>query len=342
MLSGHQGLRRGFVFAFLGILFCASAARADNGTVTAASLTPVVHVPMDFSGDGVADYAIVRNTGGGPSGGITWWTSAPTVDLFGIAMDRLTPGDFDGDGKTDVAIWRPGPAGTAGFWVKRSSDGVAYFEPFGQSGDDPTVIGDYDGDGKTDLAVYRAGATAGAQSFWIYKRSSDGVVVTVPWGMNGDFPAPGDYDGDGKADFAIQRDGGGGHAIFWINQSTAGITQVLWGTPTDVVVPGDYDGDGKTDLAIVRGVSGGIQWWIRRSSDLVILNPTFGLSLTDFPCQADYDGDGKTDIAIWRPSATPGGSAFWVNGSSSGVLVRPWGVNGDYPVANYNSNYHSN
>src|SRR5450759_4455964 len=234
MLSGHQGLRRGFVFAFLGILFCASAARADNGTVTAASLTPVVHVPMDFSGGGVADYAIVRNTGGGPSGGITWWTSAPTVDLFGISTDRFTPGDFDGDGKADVAIWRPGAAGTAGFWVKRSSDGVAYFEPFGQSGDDPSVIGDYDGDGKTDLAVYRAGATAGAQSFWIYKRSSDGVVVTVPWGINGDFPAPGDYDGDGKADFAIQRNAGGGHAMFWINQSTAGVTQVLWGTPTDV------------------------------------------------------------------------------------------------------------
>ena len=290
MLPEHQGFRRALVFAFLGILVCASAARADDRYVTAAShpLTVWRPAPIDFTGDGESDFAIVRNTGGA----VTWWiadaaSTASSMQVFGLNTDRFIPADYDGDGKTDIAIWRSGPAGVAGFWILRSSDGVVTFTPFGQTGDDPSVVGD--------------------------------------------------YDGDGKADFAIQRNAGGNHAMFWINQSTAGITQVLWGTPTDVIVPGDYDGDGKTDIAIIRGVGASIQWWIRRSSDLGVTSMTFGLSATDFSCQADYDGDGKTDIAIWRPSATPGQTAFWVNKSSGGVLIRQWGLLGDYPVAAYNS-----
>ncbi|MBK9063695.1 MAG: VCBS repeat-containing protein [Acidobacteria bacterium] len=318
----------------------------DTGSVTAASLTLTstisVAKPVDFTGDGKSDFSIVRNTGGGSTGAVTWWTgdaasAAFSTQVWGIATDFFVPGDYDGDGKIDVAIWRPGPAGTAAFWILPSSTGIAYSVQFGQTGDDPKVIGDYDGDGKCDPAVYRAGATAGAQSTWYYKSSLTGLVVAVPWGQNGDFPAPGDYDGDGKFDFAIQRNGGGGQAVFWIKQTTAGITNVPFGTPTDVIVPGDYDGDGKTDLAVVRGSGGGIVWWIRRSSDLVITNQTFGASATDFPTQGDYDGDGKTDIGIWRPSATPGQTAFWVNKSSGGVLIRQWGQNGDYPVANFNA-----
>ena len=269
-----------------------SATCSGDGSGTATIVEGARGTPIDFTGDGRSDFSIVRNTGGGPSGAITWWTgdaasTAYSTQLWGIASDFFVPADYDGDGKTDFAIWRSGAAGVAGFWILRSSDGV---------------------------------------------------VVTMPWGSNGDFPAPGDYDGDGKADFAIQRNGGGGQAIFWIKQTTDGIINVPFGTPTDVIVPGDYDGDGKTDLAIVRGVSGGIQWWIRRSSDLVITAQTFGASATDFPTQGDYDGDGKTDIGIWRPSATASQSAFWIYRSlDAGVTIRQWGANGDYPVANYNS-----
>ncbi|MCM3878416.1 MAG: proprotein convertase P-domain-containing protein [Thermoanaerobaculia bacterium] len=318
----------------------------DTGSVSAASLTLTSTItlarPVDFTGDGRSDFSIVRNTGGGPSGNITWWngdaaSTAFTTQIFGIATDFFTPGDFDGDGKIDIAIWRPGAAGAAGFWILPSSTLSAYFVPFGQTGDDPTVQGDYDGDGKCDLAVYRAGLAAGDQSTWYYKSSLTGAVVATSWGKNGDFPAPGDYDGDGKFDFAIQRNNGGGQAIFWIKQTTAGVVTYVFGTPTDLVVPGDYDGDGKTDLATVRGVGGALRWFYRRSSDGVIITQDFGLSSTDFPCQGDYDGDGRTDIAIWRPSATPGVTAFWVSKSSGGVLIRQWGQNGDYPVANFNS-----
>jgi hypothetical protein len=164
-------------------------------------------------------------------------------------------------------------------------------------------------------------------------------VTFVPWGQNGDFPAPGDYDGNGKADFMIQRNVGGGNAGFW-QLSDAFVTQpvVVFGTPTDVIVPGDYDGDGKTDIATVRGVSGSLQWMWRNSSNSAINYRTFGASATDFVAQGDYDGDGKTDVGVWRPSASANVSAFWSLGTTSNaVSTFAFGANGDYPVANFNS-----
>ncbi len=324
----HRVRRLAFVVAVVGGLPVAGATAQE--------------VAVDFSGDGRSDYPVVRNTGGGPSGGVTWFVmnsanGSFTTRLWGIATDFFVPGDYDGDGRTDHAIWRPLAGGVSQWWIVRSSNGTTYSETFGTLGDDPTVQGDYDGDGKTDIAVYRPGASAGQPSFWIYKRSIDGVIVSTLWGQNGDFPAPGDYDGDGRADFAIQRNGGGGQAIFWFNNSTAGISNLFFGTPTDVIVPGDYDGDGRTDVAIVRGQGGAIIWWVRQSSNGMAVSRNFGVAATDFPTQGDYDGDGRTDAAIWRPSATPGASAFWVAASGGGTLFRAFGQNGDYPVANFNS-----
>lgn len=314
--------------------------------VTQTSTAPTQHV-VDFNGDGKTDFAVVRNTGGGAGGQITWFvnltgTGTTFANQWGISSDFFVPVDYDGDNKTDVAVWRAGAPGVAAFYILQSSNFTARVETFGQSGDDPTVVDDYDGDGKADLAVYRGGANSGDQSIWFYRGSLNnpsGNTTYVPWGSNGDFPAPGDYDGDGRADFVIQRNNGGGQAKFWMNQTTAGIAQVVFGTPTDVIVPGDYDGDGKTDLAVVRGSAGNYNWYVRPSSTGAVSAAPyaiFGASATDFFAQGDYDGDGKTDVAVWRPSATPGASAFWVLGSTSGAGAVPFGANGDYPVANYN------
>ncbi len=325
----------------------------DTGAVSAATLTLNAAAPptntqhvVDFDGDGKTDRAVVRNTGGGANGQVTWFVnfagSGNTQAWdWGLAQDFFTPGDFDGDGKTDIAIWRPlssgQPSGNAFFYVLNSATSTVTIEDFGQTGDDPTVIGDYNGDGKFDFAVYRAGAASGDQSTWFFKTAVGGAVNYQPWGVNGDFPAPGDYDGDGKADFAVQRNNGGGTAAFWIKQTTAGNKVQVFGTPTDVIVPGDYDGDGKTDIAVIRGSAGSINWWILRSSDSGVDFHIFGASATDFPTQGDYDGDGKTDPAVWRSSASPGASAFWYKGSTSGSISVPFGASGDYPVANYNS-----
>ena len=318
------------------------------------SLTPAVpaqHV-VDFNGDGRTDFTVVRNTGGGAGGQVTWFlqlTGTTTVfaSQWGLATDIFVPEDYDGDNRTDLAVWRgqaDASSSSPRFYILQSATNTVRIDNFGLTGDDPTVVGDYDGDNKADVAVYRPGAAVGQPSTWFYRGSLNnpaGNITYVPWGQNGDFPAPGDYDGDGRNDFVIQRNNGGGQAAFWTLLATGASGGVIpFGTPTDVIVPGDYDGDGRTDLAVVRGVGGNINWYVRPSSTGVVSGgPTaiFGASATDLPTQGDYDGDGRTDFAIWRPSATPGASTFFVQGSTSGVFGFPFGANGDYPVANYNA-----
>jgi FG-GAP-like repeat len=294
---------------------------------------------IDMNGDGKTDYSVVRNTGGGPGGQITWFTqyagtTTPQYDPWGIASDFFVPGNYDGDNKTDVAVWRPA---SQGYYILQSQTGTLRAEFFGLSGDDPRMVGDYDGDGKDDIAVYRAGASSGAPSFWYWRTSLAGPVFAAQWGQNGDFPVPGDFDGDGKNDFVVQRNNGGGQARFWRLFATGSSDSLVFGTPTDVVVPGDYDGDGKTDVATIRGVSGQILWWVHRSGGGADTAQFWGNSATDFPTQGDYDGDGKTDIAIWRPNADPTQNYYYVLGSTSGFFAQEWGQNGDYPVANYNA-----
>ncbi len=310
-------------------------------SVVSASTAPTQNV-VDFDGDGKTDLAVIRNTGGGPNGQLTWFINnssngSTSAFAWGLNGDVYVPADYDGDDKTDIAVWREGAANVAAFYILQSNGFTLRIETFGQTGDNPKVVGDYDGDGRDDVAVYRSGANAGQQSTWYYRGSLNnpsGNITFVPWGQNGDFTAPGDYDGDGKNDFVIQRNGGSGQANFWTLSSTGSTSVTAFGTPVDLVVPGDYDGDGKTDIATARGVAGAIQWQYLSSQNATVNFATFGTSATDFPTPGDYDGDGKSDFAIWRPSASAGASVFWYLGSTSGAVGAPFGSNGDYPVAN--------
>ncbi len=319
----------------------------DTFSYTPGGAVPAADQVLDYNDDGKTDYVTVRNTGGGPSGQITWFIGLNGIAglqayQWGIATDEFISGDFDADGKDDVAVFRANGGVGAGttFYILNSNGNTARVENFGVTGDDPSVVGDYNNDGIDDLAVYRAGASAGAQSTWYYRTTPNGPVNFAPFGVAGDFPAPGDYDGDGTSDFVVQRNAGGGQAAFWRNLSTAPDDVVIFGTPTDVIVPGDYDGDGKTDIATVRGSGGQILWYYEPSGTAGVqaLGALWGASATDFPAQGDYNGDGKTDFAVWRPSVTPGQSAFWILSPTTGATSTvPFGQNGEYPVANYNT-----
>lgn len=316
----------------------------DTGSITAATLTVDAgpstpsDAPVDLDGDGRTNFVVVRNTGGGAGGQVTWFfnTAGGGIAAFawGLSTDFFISEDFDGDLRDDIAVWRPGAAGTAAFYIHNSATNTARVEAFGQTGDDPTVVGDYNNDGMADLAVYRGGATAGAASTWFYRTTPGGPVAYVLWGRNGDFPAPGDYDGDGSADFVIQRNDGGGQARFWFRFANGMQDSVVFGTPTDVIVPGDYDDDGKTDVAVVRGIGGQIHWFYEPSSiaGVQVVQNVWGNSSTDFPTQGDYDGDGRTDLAIWRAGV------FWVYSlQGGGITTFNLGSAGDYPVANFNA-----
>jgi hypothetical protein len=316
-------------------------------TVSYAGAVTPVDAPLDYNGDGRTDYVVVRNTGGGSGGQVTWYINNGTTfnqAAWGISTDFFVSEDFDGDGKDDLTVYRPtATPANSGYYIFQSQTNTFRFVSLGLTGDDPTIVGDYDGDGKADPAVFRGGASAGQPSFWYYVRSNgnpSNAVTYVQWGKNGDFPAPGDYDGDGRNDFVVQRNNGGGLGQWFMLQTTAGVNSgIVYGTSSDLILPGDYDGDGKTDICVARGSGGQIIWHYRRSSDGVSVGPiAWGLSATDFPTQGDYTGDGRTDIAIWRPNADPDQNFFWIRNTVNGALTTSeWGKQGDYPVANFNS-----
>jgi hypothetical protein len=170
---------------------------------------------------------------------------------------------------------------------------------------------DFDGDGLSDIGVYRNGV-------WFIRRSSDGGMTSVDWGIAHDMPVPADYDGDKQTDIAVYRDG----TWFILRSSDGGMTVVAWGIAHDVPVPADYDGDGKADIAVYR--SG--DWFILRSSDGGVTSLGWGIA-QDIPVPADFDGDRKADIAVYRS-----GDWFILRSSDGGVTSLGWGIAQDIPV----------
>lgn len=298
-------------------------------TITAPTGAAPPDAPVDMNGDGSTDWVVVRNTGGGQFGQMRWFIritpGSPLLERdWGLASDYFVPGDFDGDRTDDIAVWRAATQST--FYIMLSLTNTIRIEDFGLNGDDPTVIADYNNDGKDDLAVFRSDASGGTQSYWFYRTSPLGPTTVIPWGLAGDSPAPGDYDADGRSDFVIQR----GNQFFQL--TAAGIIDIAtFGQAGDYVVPGDYDGDGKTDLAVARPQGGFLKWDYRSSLNGATVNDEWGFP-DDYPTPGDYNGDGRSDYSVWRES---NGTFYFKTPQTSFITIAPWGLAGDYPVANY-------
>jgi hypothetical protein len=282
----------------------------------------------DFDGDSRAEIGVFRgNTG-------TWYlqnpaTSAFTAMQFGMIGDAYVPADFDGDGRTDRAVWRNGV-----FYVWLSRTGTLQAQPWGMAGDDPRVTGDYDGDGRADFAVYRPAASAGGPSFLYVLQTSDGSVLTIQWGTQGDVAQLGDYDGDRKRDAAIYRPATG--TFYVLRSGPLGFLAQPFGTmATDRLTPGDYDADGKTDFAVWRYSGSPPQgaWYVLQSSTGILRGEVFGVG-SDSPVPADFDGDGKTDLAVVRAT---GGIWIWyvMQSATATFFGLPFGLNSDEPVQRY-------
>lgn len=335
--------RRQFLFSMLLSSFVLLVLSVSNVQANHAAV-------LDYDNDGATDEVLFRLTDN------TWYVNPSSGGSFfgaqfGLAQnDVLTPGDFDGDDFWDYAVWRevgyqnpsaaPENHTQSIFYVLRSSDSSFQAYAFGTTGDIP-LARDYDGDGKYDFAVVRR---QGGQLVWYINNSSDNSFSIPTFGLDTDVPAPADYDGDGKDDLAVQRGNTGeaeeapeDHttpATFYVLNSVDGSLRVVnFQGASDFVVPGDYDGDGKFDIAVVSQGTPFI-WYILQSTDGATRRVEFG-EKPYYSVQGDYDGDGSTDIAIFDPLEME----FRTLQSSDGTTsTTKFGLSGDYPVANYNTN----
>jgi hypothetical protein len=185
-------------------------------------------VPGDYDGDGKADLAVYRPTGG------IWYVlrsgdSSYQAVPFGLATDKPVPADYDGDGLFDLAVFRVGPTNTE--WaILNSGDGQSSMRQFGSTGD-IAVPGDYDGDGRDNLAVYRP-----SNGTWYTSTDPSTNYGAFRWGTAGDVPAAADYDGNGRADYAVYRGG-----VWYIWHSGVDTMRIeSWGLPSDMVIPSVY------------------------------------------------------------------------------------------------------
>jgi hypothetical protein len=236
--------------------------------------------------------------------------------------------DFDGDGISDQVVYR---RASGHYFMNKSAKGYQQI-PWGNAAFTP-IYGDFDGDGIADrgLVVNISGFL-----YWYIIRSSDGLLYSRSWGLNGDKIVIGDYNGNGIDEIAVYREG----AWFILDEDDRPVVK-YWGLPgSDIPVPADYDGDGKTDLAIYRKSDG--MWWILYSgfengfADDYYAAKQWGLPwVGDLPVAADYTGDGKTDIAVWRP-----GLGMWFVRSlvDDSVTMQQWGLPGDVPLAGHDGN----
>ena len=249
-----------------------------NGSVKAQNWglgTDITSNNTDFDGDGISDHAAIRVNQ--TSGQLTTYilqseTNSMRVEQFGNAAfgDQIGTGDFDGDGKFDVGVFR------SGLWIyiESSSGAVRYFN-WGTNGDFPTQ-GDFDADGKNDFAVVR---NESGQYVWYIRRSSDGQMRIIPFGLVGDSVLNrSDFDGDGKSDMTVRRTISGNHYYYTLRSSDGQIAATQWGIANDILRFGDYDGDGKTDLTAVRNQNGNFVWYVLQSSNNLMRNYYWGIA----------------------------------------------------------------
>lgn len=338
----------------------------EGGTsAPAAAVLGVGRAILDFDGDTISDYAVVRDSGvpvAAESGELVSDVSHPVsvTEIPGDETDRGRDGSLgsmhrgqyfmlSGERFDPLAprVRRPEGVVTQMRWLIHTSGPSADIDLLFGTLDDFPVPVDYDGDGICDIAVWTGGA--GAQ--FRVLTSSSGFVTTLVYTLGDSISNPtvvGDYDGDGRADPAVLNVntgqwsylGGPTHAVL---TTVTPVGTFGGGFPS----PGDYDGDGKYDFMLETrdGLNQSAAHFYQWNNNGTLTPPpttnfVFG-NYRDVIVPDDYDGDGRTDIGLASVIVNP--IAWRIRLSPSGFLVGPvmfGDTDVDYPISgDYDGNH---
>lgn len=291
-----------------------SSTEGGTSAPASASLT-VVNPGLDFDGDGIADYAVVRDGAARMQSASTGILDTPETGLpsgpgrfNAMGSSRLgrylrLPGERFDPSVESLDFSRVAGVNQMRWLIHTSGPGPDMNMLFGTLNDFP-VPADYDGDGLCDLGVWTGGAGATFQVL----TSSSGYTATVSYALGNAVSDPSvvaDYDGDGRVDPAVFSFNTGQWSYLGGSTHSTLVTVTPAGTVGGVfAIPGDFNGDGRADFMMetrdgVNQTMGHFYLWLNNGSPTPPMSANFAFgNYRDVVVPFDYDGDGRTDLGL--------------------------------------------
>jgi len=259
-------------------------------------------IPLDFDGDRVSDFAVVRGTAP-----LSWFVQPRSLVSkipdnlsfqFGLPGDTVLAGDFEGRGKTRPGVVRTELGGLSWYWL--DSNNITNRLQFGLAGDLP-VAGYFDSDQALDRAVIRR---IGGDLHWYIRRSTaPDSFVEFNWGLPGDVAFAADFNGDKIDEAVVARRIAGG--VYWFVRNLAGTYSfsMLWGLSSDTIFsPADTNGDSLAGLIVARSDGTTTQVYssdgfadsnvlsVGKGGDQIFALAHSGIGVTEFASRDSYRG----------------------------------------------------
>jgi len=254
-------------------------------------LSRTLPIQGDFTGDGLADQAMVHDEAGRRVAIYLLKADGNRYDLqsqpvwrsdgpaWSISTAHVVAGDVDGDHRDDIVVQLDSGNGNWQTVVYPGSNlaaPVQWLQTAAGSGEwsrSRPVIADADGDGKDDLVVlkdlggcrtvadlYRSTGTAFAAAASVFDSGAGAFCADRA------HPVPGDVDGDGKDDVVALYDNGttGDTSLRVLRSTGTALVASEWWHDTGrfdavrtTLSVGDSDGDHRADAGLVTALDGG-------------------------------------------------------------------------------------